>query len=237
MEPTAQPNDLLETGKIPFVKYDDETRTLYAYNRGDGDGFAFEGVPKHVVEKMEGRKDALEALRIQIIGYYKWRALAESETVDFHRVDFGSRPASHVGHINTEGDVEYTADDTPEFPNDGVDVQAQQYGGDNVNEAHPEWSRFFQLTRDAKAAPAGDDILDECLSLAEMLIEKNRRYGNSALDPVRVFSDASPVEQILVRMDDKLSRIKSAQGDDDEDPVNDLLGYLILLRLAKRDDV
>ena len=37
-------------------------------------------------------------------------------------------------------------------------------------------------------APLGEDILDECLGIAEMLIEKNRAYGNSALQPVRVFN-------------------------------------------------
>jgi hypothetical protein len=66
-----------------------------------------------------------------------------------------------------------------------------------------------------------------------MLLEKNRKYGNSALEPIRVFSRADPLEQIAVRMDDKLSRIKSAQGDDLEDAKQDLVGYLILEMIAK----
>ena len=41
-----------------------------------------------------------------------------------------------------------------------------------------------------------DQVLQE---LREFLIAKNKAYGNSALKPVRVFSKASPVEQILVR--------------------------------------
>lgn len=82
-------------------------------------------------------------------------------------------------------------------------------------------------------APLGEDILDECLGIAEMLIEKNRAYGNSALQPVRVFSKASSEEQLLVRIDDKLSRLArgSAAG---EDVVADLIGYLVLLRIARR---
>lgn len=74
------------------------------------------------------------------------------------------------------------------------------------------------------------NILDE---IAIMLIEKNRAYGNSALAPVRVFSRASTVEQILVRIDDKLSRLArgSAAGEDVE---KDLLGYLVLLRIARK---
>lgn len=66
-----------------------------------------------------------------------------------------------------------------------------------------------------------------------MLIEKNAAYGNSALDPVRVFSQASLKEQLLVRLDDKVSRLArgSAAG---EDVVNDMLGYLILVEIAEK---
>ena len=67
----------------------------------------------------------------------------------------------------------------------------------------------------------------------KMLIEKNRKYGNSALNPQRIFSKASAIEQIKVRIDDKLSRIKNQQDDEDEDVITDLIGYLILLKIAK----
>ena len=70
-------------------------------------------------------------------------------------------------------------------------------------------------------------------ALAEMLISKNIKYGNSALEPKRIFSKASPVEQILVRIDDKLSRMSNQ--DEDEDVIEDLLGYLVLLKIAKKE--
>jgi len=79
-------------------------------------------------------------------------------------------------------------------------------------------------------------IKEKCNVLRDLLLEKNKKYGNSALDPVRVFSDASTLEQLLVRMDDKLSRIKSmgvAQMGD-EDTLLDLAGYLVLL-MVQRD--
>ena len=76
-------------------------------------------------------------------------------------------------------------------------------------------------------------IADECDAICRMLQEKNAAYGNSAIDPVRVFSRADPVEQIKVRIDDKLSRL--ARGADcGEDVELDLIGYLILLRIARR---
>lgn len=73
-------------------------------------------------------------------------------------------------------------------------------------------------------------------ALAELLITKNRAYGNSALNPLRVFSRASVIEQLLVRLDDKLSRLARGEntGDVPEDTVNDLQGYLVLLRIAQK---
>ena len=82
-----------------------------------------------------------------------------------------------------------------------------------------------------------DLIEHECDALKALLLEKNAAYGDSALRPVRIFSRASTVEAILVRLDDKLSRLSrgSAAG---EDVILDLLGYLILLRIAmKRGDI
>jgi len=88
------------------------------------------------------------------------------------------------------------------------------------------------MTTDDKA-PLEKEIRGLCEELATMLCEKNKAYGNSALDPMRVFSRADPLEQIKVRIDDKLSRI--ARGRDaGEDPVWDLMGYLILYKLAQR---
>lgn len=78
------------------------------------------------------------------------------------------------------------------------------------------------------------DIETACDELKELLLEKNRKYGDAALSPLRVFSKASSVEQIKVRLDDKLSRLANQQSDEDEDVILDLLGYLILLRIAKK---
>lgn len=78
-------------------------------------------------------------------------------------------------------------------------------------------------------------IAEECDSIKELLLRKNRDYGNSAISPKRIFSDASAVEQIKVRIDDKLSRLMSrGKKAISEDTEQDLIGYLILLRVAKR---
>ena len=72
--------------------------------------------------------------------------------------------------------------------------------------------------------------LDE---IRDLLIAKNIKYGNSALEPLGVFSQLSAKEGLLVRIDDKLKRIKNGSLDrDDEDVVNDLIGYLVLLKIS-----
>ena len=77
-----------------------------------------------------------------------------------------------------------------------------------------------------------------CDDIKELLIDKNRKYGNSALKPCRIFSKSSAVEQLLVRIDDKLNRIMKGAGllAKDEDVVNDLIGYLVLLKIGMNDE-
>lgn len=80
-----------------------------------------------------------------------------------------------------------------------------------------------------------DLITAECNAIKGMLLDKNAKYGDSALSPRRIFSRADHLEQLKVRIDDKLSRIATmGQDDADEDTVGDLIGYLVLLRVARR---
>ena len=78
------------------------------------------------------------------------------------------------------------------------------------------------------------EVLEE---IGRGLIAKNRAYGDSALRPLRVFSRSSADEGLRVRLDDKLSRIARGDGSGDEDAVADLIGYLVLLRIAQRREV
>ena len=71
------------------------------------------------------------------------------------------------------------------------------------------------------------------LEIRDLLVQKNEAYGDSALNPVRIFSKADVLEQLKVRMDDKLSRL--ARGDNaGEDVILDLLGYLIMYRVQQK---
>jgi hypothetical protein len=73
--------------------------------------------------------------------------------------------------------------------------------------------------------------------IRNMLLKKNKAYGNSALSPVNIFSKQSAVQSLSARIDDKLARISnSGVTDETEDTLHDLCGYLILLIIALEND-
>jgi hypothetical protein len=78
-------------------------------------------------------------------------------------------------------------------------------------------------------------IQSECNRISDLLIDKNRSYGNSALNPVRIFSHSDTTEQLKVRIDDKLSRFSNGDDTFKENDLDDLMGYLVLLSIAIKE--
>ena len=73
--------------------------------------------------------------------------------------------------------------------------------------------------------------------VTDLLLEKDAAYGDSALNPVGIFSKGNAIDSLCARLDDKLMRIKSRGiTDATEDTVQDLIGYLILLKIAIRQE-
>ena len=73
-----------------------------------------------------------------------------------------------------------------------------------------------------------------CNEIRDLLIRKNQDYGDSAIEPDNIFSKLDNAQAICARIDDKLSRIKNKGLDDKtEDTLDDLIGYLILLKIAR----
>lgn len=70
-------------------------------------------------------------------------------------------------------------------------------------------------------------------SITDLLKEKNAAYGNTALNPLGIFSKLGASEAIKARIDDKLARISNkGLNDDTEDTARDLVGYLLLLLMS-----
>ena len=81
-----------------------------------------------------------------------------------------------------------------------------------------------------------EEVYKVLSEITELLISKNQKYGNSAIEPLGIFSDLSPEEGLKVRIDDKLKRIMNGSLEkDDEDVINDLIGYLVLLKILQKD--
>lgn len=107
------------------------------------------------------------------------------------------------------------------------------------DEVKRHWDRIAQQIQDRQSSGPSPEtnffgkevstILDKIRAL---LIAKNAAYGDSATNPIRIASKADAEEQLLVRIDDKLSRI--ARGAEaGEDVWMDLAGYVVLLLVVR----
>jgi hypothetical protein len=85
-----------------------------------------------------------------------------------------------------------------------------------------------ELIELSKQAPAGPELLLQCVEVANLLLKKNIAYGNSALNPIQIFAKIPPGDQIDVRIDDKLNRIKNGSSYAGDNDILDLVGYLVL---------
>lgn len=74
-------------------------------------------------------------------------------------------------------------------------------------------------------------IIEAIDSVAAMLIDKNRKYGDSALNQLEIFNKLTTSGSISSRIDDKLARIKNSESLRRDD-LFDLIGYLVLLQIG-----
>ena len=75
-----------------------------------------------------------------------------------------------------------------------------------------------------------EKIIEITDSMKDLLLYKNEKYGDSALSPNSIFYKGNSTNSILIRLDDKIGRIKN--NPDSTPRVNDvcdIIGYCILL--------
>lgn len=74
------------------------------------------------------------------------------------------------------------------------------------------------------------EILD---AMKDLLLYKNKKYGDSAINPKKIFYKGDSTNSILIRLDDKIGRVMS---NPDEKPrtndVADIIGYCTLLLIS-----
>lgn len=166
------------------------------------------------------------------------------DIVEVDEVDIGGVWAGDAGAVGNRNGL-YSAIN----PEPSGDYSVELVSGNSEEATRNRAKSFTETVSDFSPAVSHEDIesisrLGDALGIssfeqnvrritgqiADLLIAKNKQYSNSALDPIRVFSKANRTEQLKVRADDKLSRIRN--GDTSEDAILDLCGYLILMKIA-----
>lgn len=99
---------------------------------------------------------------------------------------------------------------------------------------YKEWeethSDYFDV-RYEKLTESQKKITEVCESMKDLLLYKNQKYGDSALNPNNVFYKGDSTNSIKIRLDDKIGRIKNCQETRIND-VADVIGYCTLLLVS-----
>lgn len=81
-----------------------------------------------------------------------------------------------------------------------------------------------------------EKIIKTMDTITKLLLKKNKSYGDSATNPRNIFAKGDAIENICARIDDKIARIENVGLTPEVyDTVDDLMGYLCLLKIAIRD--
>ena len=81
--------------------------------------------------------------------------------------------------------------------------------------------------------PTQQKIHEIMYAMKDLLLYKNQKYGDSAINPKGIFYKGDSTNSILIRLDDKLGRVMS--NTEDKPRVNDvcdIIGYCTLLLIS-----
>lgn len=84
-----------------------------------------------------------------------------------------------------------------------------------------------------QVSPSQKKIIEVCDSMKDLLLYKNEKYGDSALNPEPIFYKGNATNSILIRLNDKIGRIKNnAEELPRVNDVCDIIGYCTLLLVS-----
>ena len=92
---------------------------------------------------------------------------------------------------------------------------------------------FEKEAEDFEDTPTQQKIKDILSGMTDLLLYKNRKYGDPAIHPKKIFYKGDSTNSILIRLDDKIGRVMS---NTEEKPrvndVADIIGYCTLLLVS-----
>ena len=81
--------------------------------------------------------------------------------------------------------------------------------------------------------PTQRKIAELTEAMRDLLLYKNQKYGDSALNPKKIFYKGDARNAILIRLDDKLGRIIANTNDTPRiNDIADIIGYCTLLLIS-----
>lgn len=89
----------------------------------------------------------------------------------------------------------------------------------------------IQEERENTLTESQNKIVEVCDSMKDLLLYKNKKYGDSALHPNNIFYKGDSTNSIKIRLDDKVGRIKNCEETRIND-VADVIGYCTLLLVS-----
>lgn len=106
-------------------------------------------------------------------------------------------------------------------------------GGKECNATGCSIVKMGYKAEDFEDTPTQQKIKDILSGMTNLLLYKNKKYGDSAINPKKIFYKGDSTNSILIRLDDKIGRVMS---NTEEKPrvndVADIIGYCTLLLVS-----
>lgn len=112
-------------------------------------------------------------------------------------------------------------------------VELDEKGFTAQDEEGKIWKSPDGVNWTEKATDTQRKIIDVLDGMKQLLLYKNQKYGDSAINPKKIFYKGDSTNSILIRLDDKIGRVMS--NTDDKPRVNDvadIIGYCTLLLIS-----
>lgn len=90
-----------------------------------------------------------------------------------------------------------------------------------------------QYVQSAYESTTQEKITEITEAMKDLLLYKNQKYGDSALNPKGIFYKGDSTNSISIRLDDKIGRVKAnKEAKPRVNDVSDIVGYGILLLIS-----